>query len=182
MLKINKKKGFLFWITGFSGSGKSSLGKIFKKEVEKDFGKTIIIHGDDLRNILKLNKYDKKSRLENGKKYCKLLKLITDQNVNVIITVVGMFHSLRNWNRNNINNYVEIYIKSKIKMIKDKTSKKTYIKFNKDIVGQDIKPELPKNPDIIITNDFKITSKDLSKILLKKFKKKYEKNYKEFIK
>ena len=76
MRKIIKNKGFLFWITGLSGSGKSSLGKIFKKEVERDIGKTIILHGDDLRNILKLNKYDKISRLENGKKYCKLLKFL----------------------------------------------------------------------------------------------------------
>ena len=124
MTKVKRKKGFLFWITGFSGSGKSSIGKIFKREVEKDIGKTIILHGDDLRNILKFKKYDNLSRLENGKKYCKLLKLLTDQNINVIITVVGMFHSLRTWNRKNINNYVEIYIKSTIEMIKHKTKKK----------------------------------------------------------
>ena len=182
MRKIIKNKGFLFWITGLSGSGKSSLGKIFRKEVERDIGKTIILHGDDLRNILKLNKYDKKSRLENGKKYCKLLKLLTDQNINVIITVVGMFHSLRSWNRKNFSNYVEIYLKSKIEKIKYNTKKKTYTKFKNNIVGQDIKPELPRNPDITVLNDFKSDLKDLNKTLLKKFKKIYERNYKKTFK
>ena len=124
MKKINRNKGFLFWITGLSGSGKSALGKSFKKEIERDIGKTIILHGDDLRKILELRKYDKISRLKNGKKYCKLVKLLTDQNINVIITVVGMFHSLRTWNRKNINNYIEIYIKSKIEKIKYNTKKK----------------------------------------------------------
>ena len=33
-MKINKKKGILFWITGLSGSGKTTLGKkIFKQIV-----------------------------------------------------------------------------------------------------------------------------------------------------
>ena len=59
--KINKKKGILFWITGLSGSGKTSLAKKIKKDISKKYGPTIIISGDNLRSIFCLNKYDYKS-------------------------------------------------------------------------------------------------------------------------
>jgi len=38
-------------------------------------------------------------------------------------------------------------------------------------VGITIKPELPKQPDIVINNNFKKTSKDLANNLVKKISK-----------
>ena len=80
MLKVikNKNKGILFWITGLSGSGKTTIAKKIRPFISKKYGPTIIINGDDMRNIFKLRKFDKSSRLENGKKYIQLCKLITN--------------------------------------------------------------------------------------------------------
>ena len=55
MKKINKNKGILFWITGLSGSGKTTLGKKIHKEIIKQFGPTLMISGDDVRKLFKLN-------------------------------------------------------------------------------------------------------------------------------
>ena len=48
MRKIKK----IFVITGFPGSGKTSIAKLIKKKIEKRLGTTIVINGDDIRNIL----------------------------------------------------------------------------------------------------------------------------------
>ena len=40
-MKIKKKYGIVFWITGLSGSGKSNLGNIIFNEINKKYGKTI---------------------------------------------------------------------------------------------------------------------------------------------
>ena len=101
MKKFKKNKGILFWVTGLSGSGKTSIAKIIKKKITKIYGPTILISGDDLRKIFKLNKYNYKSRLEYGRQFCNLAKFITDQKINLILAVVGMMHSLRNWNKKN---------------------------------------------------------------------------------
>ena len=45
---IRNKCGIIFWITGLSGSGKSSIGNKIVKNLNKKYGKTIIIHGDDV--------------------------------------------------------------------------------------------------------------------------------------
>ena len=105
-------------------------------------------------------------------KYCKLAKFLTSQNINVIFAVVGQMNKARNWNRNNIKNYIEIFIKADLKKIIKKREKKIYLKKTKNIVGIDIKPEFPKNPDITINNNFKKDLKKLSQELMKKIIKK----------
>jgi adenylylsulfate kinase-like enzyme len=166
-----KKKGIVFWITGLSGSGKSTIGNTIFNDINKRYGKTIIIHGDDIRNIYNLKNYTRKKRLELGKSNSDLCKLISNQGVNVIFTTVGLFYELYKYNRTNIKNYIEIYINSEIKtLIKNK--KKFFYKLKtKFIWGIDIKPEFPKNSDIVIKNDFKIKLKYLSKKLIEDIKK-----------
>ena len=123
--KINKKSGILFWITGLSGSGKTLLAKKIKKTISQRYGPTILISGDDIRNIFSLKGYTYRERFMTVKKYCKLSKFFTSQGVNVIFAVIGMMDGIRKWNKINIKNYIEIYIKSDIKTIIKKRKKKS---------------------------------------------------------
>ena len=148
-------KGTLFWITGFSGSGKTQISKKIYSKIKKNYGSTILFSGDDIRKIFNLNGYSYEDRLKIVMKYCKLAKSITNQNINVIFAVVGMMHSVRGWNKKNIKNYVEIYIKSDLKKIIKKGKKRIYHQNKENIIGLDIKPEYPKNPHIILHNNFK---------------------------
>ena len=172
MKKIYKNKGILFWITGLSGSGKTTLGKKIHKEIIQQFGPTLMISGDDVRKLFKLEGYEKNERLLITHGYSRFAKYVTDQKINIIFAVVGMFDSPRKWNKSNIKNYVEIYVKSNIKNIIKLKKKKVYIKKNPGkLIGLDIKPEYPKKPDIILSNSFINSSDKLSKILVKKIKK-----------
>ena len=167
----NKKKGILFWITGLSGSGKSVISKKIYPFIKREFGPTIILSGDDLRSIFKLHKYDYENRMKYLNFYHKFCKKITNQNINVLFSVVGLSHKIRDLNKKKIQNYVEIYIKSELKKIKNKKLKKIYSKNIKNIWGVDIKTELPKNPTIIINNDFKKSTNQMADLLIKKIKK-----------
>tara|TARA_B100000795_G_C22805991_1_gene444936 strand:- start:111 stop:632 length:522 start_codon:yes stop_codon:yes gene_type:complete len=154
-MKTKKNKGTLIWVTGLSGSGKSYIAKEIKKKLNEKKINNIIIHGDDLRRIFKLNKYDKKSRLSYAYSYSLLCKKITNQGINVIIATIAMFHEIRKWNRKNIKNYYEVYLKTSYNLIKKRNKKKLYLSKKINVIGKDIKPELPKNPDFIFNNNFK---------------------------
>jgi adenylylsulfate kinase-like enzyme len=130
----NKPKGIFFFITGLSGSGKSSLAKKIKPRIQKKYGKTLLFHGDEIRKMFALKKYASNDRKKIALQYVKLCKKITSNNINVILATVSLY-------------------KNKIK----------------NVVGLTVKPEFPKNPNIIIKNDFKISIDKLSENLFKKF-------------
>lgn len=170
--KINKNKGILFWVTGLSGSGKTTISKKIKKTISKNYGPTIVVSGDDLRQIFNLKGYSYSERLILNKKFRKFAKFIINQKINLIFAIVGMFDEARKWNRTNFENYIEIYIKSNIKNIIKSNKKKIYKKKGVgDIVGINIKPELPKKPDITINNNLKTSMNNLSTQLLNKINK-----------
>ena len=167
----NKNKGILFWITGLSGSGKTAIAKKIKKRISRLYGPTIELSGDDFRKIFKLNKYTEKARIEYLLKYLHFCKLITNQKINLIFNLIGMYNRARRWNRKNIDNYVEIYIKADIYKIISFKRKKIYFNKTRNVVGLDIKPQFPKKPHIVINNDFSKSIDDLVKELLSKIKK-----------
>ncbi len=76
-----------------------------------------------------------------------------------------MINEARIWNKKNIDNYLEIYIKSDIHKIIKFGKKNLYKKKKKNIVGLDIKAELPTKPDITIENDFIRSIEHLTKEL-----------------
>ena len=168
MKKLNKKKGIVFWVTGLPGSGKTTIAKKLKRSIEKKFGKTIIFSGDDIRKISNFNSFEAKKRILYAKSYSKLARNISNQNVNVIIATVSLFKKIHRWNKKNISNYCEIYIKSKTKEIIKNKKKMLYFKYNKNLVGIDIRPEFPLNSNIEIYNNFKKPINDLSKSILNK--------------
>jgi adenylylsulfate kinase-like enzyme len=147
---------------------KDNFGKKIHKDITKKYRPTLMISGDNIRKIFKLKGYENKEKLEIAKKYSQFAKYIKDQKINIIIAVVAMYDEPRKWNTLNIDNYIEIYIRSNIKDI-IKLNKKKFIKKNPGkLIGIDIKQQYPKNPTIILTNLFKTDFSKISKILMNK--------------
>ena len=79
-----------------------------------------MISGDDVRKIFDLKGYEYKQRLKITKKYCKFAKYITNQKINIIFAVVGMFHGPRRWNKKYSKLHRNICKKQFTKIIKKK--------------------------------------------------------------
>ena len=171
MKKKNKNKGILFFVTGLSGSGKTKISNKVSKYIIKEFGPTITLSGDQVRKLMNLHAYDLKSRKANVAYYQKFSKLITDQNINLLMNVVSLYKDSRAWNKKNIDNYIEIYIKADIQKIINFNKKLLYKKVITNIFGLDIKADLPTKPDIIIENNFDKTINDLADELRLKLKR-----------
>jgi len=169
MKKINKKEGILFWVTGLAGSGKSIISKKIKKYVENEFGPTLIVSGDNLRNLYKFRKYTKKDRIKFSQQKIKFCKFILRQKINIIFSTISLLEKIRKKNKREISNYIEIYIEADLKKIIKLKKKKMYHKKNKqNIWGIHIKPEFPKKPDIKIRNNFDRNPRLLAKELQNK--------------
>ena len=118
----------------------------------------------------------------NMRKFLEFAKFITNQKINIIFAVVGQIDKPKIWGRKNIDNFVEIYLKSDLKKNYKKKKKKLYSQNKKNIVGVTIKPEFPKKADIIVNNNFSKSLDNISKYLLKKkYLKKLSYNYMKIV-
>ena len=168
---MNSKFGIVFWIEGFSGSGKTTISKNIKKDISKLFGTTIVLSGDMLRVLFNRKGYTKKDRISNSHKFSQFIKFLTDQKLNVIYSAVCLNNAARRIYKKNIKNFFQIYLKSDIQKI-IKLKKKGIYKGKKNILGIHIKPEYPLKPNVIIENNFDKSLDKLSRELIEKIKKK----------
>ena len=153
-----------------------SNGRLVKSKQFADFRdvgdpvKSASVYNSQYTDELLLLNINRKDR--SLEQLAQLIKKISEQGINVIISVIGMFDIIRNRNRKNIDNYIEVYIQCKISNVLKKTKKRHY-RSKKDIVGIDIKPEFPKKPHIKIVNNFKKSPKTMSEEILYKIDKNF---------
>ena len=158
---------------GIPGSGKSSISKNIFNIIEKRYGPTLRINGNEARNMLKLKGYTKHERLKIAFKYHELCKIISKLGVNVLFDVACLFEKVRKKNRKYLKNYLEIFIKTDSKTLIQRKQKYFYKTKTKNVYAIDLKPEFPKKPEILINNNFKKSIKYLSNSLLRKIHKYY---------
>ena len=143
----------VIWITGLSATGKTTFGKNLLKRLKKKYKKDIIfIDGDDFRYLVSNDLgYTINDRDKNASRITKLIKYISDQKFNFIVS--GNLTSLkfRKWCKKNIKDYIEIYIHSNINDLFNRDKKNIYKKNN--VVGVDLEFVKPNTSDIYIDND-----------------------------
>ena len=165
----------VIWIIGLSGAGKTTLAKnIYEITIDKK-PNTVLVDGDIIREIFNNDLgFSIEDRKKNAERISRLCYYLNSQNINVICSILSLFESSRRWNRKNIINYYEVYIKASINDLIERDVKGIYKKYNngkiKNVAGLDLKFDEPKNPDLIIDNTKKVedlldNSKFLSNLL-----------------
>ena len=152
------KKGILYWITGLSGAGKTTIGSSLYYELLEKKDNVVLLDGDILKKIVGSDLgYSYAERFERAKRYSNLCKMLVDQGMVVIICTIAMFDEIREWNRQNINGYVEIFLDVDMDVLRKRNQKGLYSKQQlggvMNLAGVDMETQLPQNPDIVINND-----------------------------
>lgn len=140
--------GRVYWITGLSNSGKTTVGTALYYDLKKKGHNVTILDGDLMKQIASGSEpagYEEHDRFIRAKRYSLMAKLLADQGMWVIVCAVAMFDEIREWNRDNIKGYIEIFLDAPTEVLK--------IRDKKGLYKGDSKYQLPKSPDIKIVND-----------------------------
>lgn len=146
--------GTVYWITGLSGAGKTTIGKLLYEKIKEKEINTVFLDGDTLREVFGDDLgYSKEERRKCAMRYSRLCAMLQKQGMNVICCTISMFDSVREWNRRNICDYKEIYVKVSMDVLRKRNQKGLYDQKQNDVVGVNMEFEGPKCPDIILENN-----------------------------
>jgi adenylylsulfate kinase len=155
--------GQVIWITGLSGAGKTTLAEELNLRLTKNNLSSIVLDGDILRKIFQVGSgkgqyYSRDARIDLGLKYGLLCKTLSNQGFLVIIATISMFDEVYIWNRKNIENYFEIYLKVPLSELYSRDNKKIYKRYEdgdlNNVAGLDLLVDEPSLSDV--TYDFNL--------------------------
>ena len=150
----------VIWIIGLSSTGKTTLARSVYSTA-KQFGITNLVHldGDEMRKLYGNDLgHDLSSRRINSNRIQNFCKLLDDQNIHVVCSILSIFPDAREWCRQNLSSFAEIYIESPLEELLKRDSRGIYS--NKKVAGISLDFPIPENPEMKISN-----SKDLSYLL-----------------
>ena len=108
--------GKVIWITGLSGAGKTTLATELVSCLRDNNDKPVLLDGDVFRDLLKLpnlmvDEHSREVRISLALKYGLMCQLLASQGITVVIATISMFEEVYTWNRMNLPNYFEVYLK-----------------------------------------------------------------------
>lgn len=148
----------VIWIIGLSGSGKTTLANLVVERIRQSNGKVVLLDGDLIRTLFG-NDVDHtiEGRRRNAERLSVLSKYLADQGIDVVAAVLSIFPEWRRWNRENIADYSEVYVKASMQTLLRRDIKNLYARAMRgeipNVVGVDIPFPEPENPDLVIENN-----------------------------
>lgn len=152
-----KECGSLIWITGLSGSGKTTIGNALYLKLKQKYKNVVFLDGDSFREILGNDLgHNPKDRLENAYRIHRMCKFLVSQNIHVVCATMSLYKEIHELNRSEMRNYLEIFIECEIDELIKRDQKGLYsqaISGNQtNVVGVNLSFDKPQNSELTIDN------------------------------
>jgi adenylylsulfate kinase len=158
--KLLNQKGVTLWMTGLSGSGKSTIGCILEQMLIQRGKLAYRLDGDNIRMGLNKNlAFTAEDRAENIRRIGEVAKLFTDAGVIVISSFISPYRRDRESVRINMQpgEFIEVYIKASLEAAEKRDPKGLYKKARagqiKGFTGIDDPYEAPDKAEIVIDTE-----------------------------
>ena len=164
------QKGFTLWLTGLSGSGKSTLAGHVAADLRRRGLQVEILDGDEVRtNLSKGLGFSKEDRDTNIKRIGYVCKLLTRNGVAAISAAISPYREVRDYNRAEIGQFIEVYVKCSIEELTRRDVKGLYKKALagevKNFTGVSDPYEPPLKPEITVDSEREREAESLRAIL-----------------
>jgi bifunctional enzyme CysN/CysC len=170
--KINGHKGQVLWLTGLSGSGKSTIANALEKQLYAEGKKTYVLDGDNIRHGLNKDLgFADKDRVENIRRVAEVAKLMCDAGLIVITAFISPFRTEREMARSLFQSeeFKEIFISTPLKIAEQRDPKGLYKKARSgeipNFTGINSPYEKPIKPELTIDTSKTSITQSVKKIL-----------------
>lgn len=162
-------KGFTLWFTGFSGAGKSTLSEAIEHRLKASGQKVEVLDGDVVRTHLSKGLgFSREDRDTNIKRIAFVCGLLTRNDVICISAAISPYRETRQWARDHIGDFVEVYVKCPIEVCRQRDVKGLYKLVDegkiKGFTGVDDPYEEPEHPELIVETDKETIEESVERI------------------
>ncbi len=154
---LKNQKPAVLWMTGLSGSGKSTIANAVEKKLARMNRHTFLLDGDNVRHGLNKDLgFTDADRIENVRRVGEVAKLMTDAGLIVITAFISPFRSERDMVRNMMQpgEFIEVFVDTPLSVAEQRDVKGLYAKARagdlKNFTGIDSPYEAPEVPEIRI--------------------------------
>jgi bifunctional enzyme CysN/CysC len=156
----NGHRPCVLWMTGLSGSGKSTIANVVERELHALGARTYLLDGDNVRHGLNKDLgFTAADRVENIRRVGEVAKLMVDAGLIVITAFISPFRSERRLARSMVDDreFVEIFVDTPLAIVEKRDPKGLYKKARrgelKNFTGIDSPYEVPETPEIHILTE-----------------------------
>ncbi|MED1015033.1 adenylyl-sulfate kinase [Bacillus atrophaeus] len=153
----NKHQSSILWLTGLSGSGKSTIANVAARELFEQGYQVVVLDGDNIRHGLNNDLgFSDEDRKENIRRIGEVAKLFVQQGTIVITAFISPFREDREQVRQLVDEgeFHEIYIKCDLDICEQRDPKGLYKKARNGEIpfftGIDSPYEEPKAPELVL--------------------------------
>lgn len=162
--------GFTIWLTGLSGAGKSTLARAIELRLKTCIHDIEVLDGDIVRTHLSKGLgFSREDRDTNIKRIAFVCALLTRHGVVNIAAAISPYREAREWARQEIGNFVEVYVKCPIEVCRQRDVKGLYKQVDegtlKGFTGIDDPYEEPEHPNLVIETDKESVEESVARIL-----------------
>ncbi len=161
--KANGHNSFLIFLTGLSGSGKSTIANALEQRLYDKKISTYVLDGDNIRKgINKGLSFSPEDRSENIRRIGEISKLFVDAGIVVLAAFVAPYKKDRLFIKNTVGarNYIEIFVNTSLEVCENRDVKGLYEKARKgeikNMTGISAPYEKPVQPDVELTEMYSI--------------------------
>ena len=154
---VKNQKPAVLWMTGLSGSGKSTIANAVEVQLARMNRHTFLLDGDNVRQGLNKDLgFTDACRIENIRRVGEVAKLMTDAGIIVISSFISPFRSERKMLRQMMHpgEFIEVFIDTPLSIAEERDVKGLYAKARSgklvNFTGIDSPYEAPHKPDIWI--------------------------------
>ena len=157
--RITGRKGLVVWMTGLSGSGKTTIAEETERRLLAEGIPAFILDGDKLRHGLCNDLgFSDADRNENIRRTAETAKLFRDSGTVAIVTLISPFLSARDAARKIVgDDFVETYVKASLDACISRDPKSLYKKALageiRSFTGIDSPYEEPENSDLVLNTE-----------------------------